>query len=203
MRFIFTSFVTNFQGFSALTLILVVMIGVGLAEEAGLIAALVRKLVAVSPPSTLAFIIVLIGVISSIASDAGYLVLIPLGAAAYLSVGRNPLAGMAAGFAGVSAGFGVNVLITPTDTVLTEITNEAIHLVDPHKSVALTANLYFGIASTILVAVVGALITTRIVERQLGKYDPKEGGEAVADEGDAKRIPPRPRREACAGRSTD
>jgi aminobenzoyl-glutamate transport protein len=190
VRFIFTSFVTNFQGFSALTLILVVMIGVGLAEEAGLIAALVRKLVAVSPPSTLAFIIVLIGVISSIASDAGYLVLIPLGAAAYLSVGRNPLAGMAAGFAGVSAGFGVNVLITPTDTVLTEITNEAIHLVDPHKSVALTANLYFGIASTILVAVVGALITTRIVERQLGKYDPKEAGEVVADAGDAERIAP-------------
>lgn len=190
VRFIFTSFVKNFQDFSALTLILVVMIGVGLAEEAGLIAALVRRLVAVSPPSTLAFIIVLIGVVSSIASDAGYLVLIPLGAAAYLSVGRNPLAGMAAGFAGVSAGFGVNLLITPTDTVLTEITNEAIHLVDPHKSVALTANLYFGIASTILVAVVGALITTRIVERQLGKYDPREAGEAVADEGEAEKVAP-------------
>jgi AbgT putative transporter family len=190
VRFIFTSFVRNFQEFSAVALILVVMIGVGLSEEAGLIAALVRKLVAVSPPSTLAFIIVLIGVISSIASDAGYLVLIPLGAAAYLSVGRHPLAGIAAGFAGVSAGFGVNFLITPIDTVLTEITNEAIHLVDPHKSIDLTANLYFGIGSTILVAVVGAIITTRIVERRLGKYDPSEAGETKAQEGEELKITP-------------
>ncbi|MGH2883699.1 MAG: AbgT family transporter, partial [Solirubrobacteraceae bacterium] len=133
IRFIFTSFTKNFQEFTALTLILVVMLGVGLAEEAGLIAALVRKLVAVAPPATLTFIIVLIGLVSSIASDAGYLVLIPLGAAAFYSVGRHPLAGIAAGFAGVSAGFGVNFLITPTDAVLTGITNEAIHLVDPSK----------------------------------------------------------------------
>ena len=71
-------------------------------------------------------IIVLLGVISSVASDAGYLVLIPLGAAAFKSVGRNPLAGIAAAFAGVAAGFGVNVLITPLDGVLTEITNDSI-----------------------------------------------------------------------------
>ncbi|MFZ1994173.1 MAG: AbgT family transporter [Solirubrobacteraceae bacterium] len=190
VRFIFTSFVKNFQDFSAMALILVVMIGVGLAEEAGLISALVRKLVAVSPPSTLAFIVVLIGVISSIASDAGYLVLIPLGAAAFKSVGRHPMAGIAAGFAGVSAGFGVNFLITPTDTVLTEITNEAIHLVDPKMSIDLTANLYFGIASTILIAVLGAIITTRIVERRLGKYDPRDAGEAAAVETDAAQITP-------------
>jgi aminobenzoyl-glutamate transport protein len=190
VRFIFTSFVKNFQDFSAMALILVVMIGVGLAEEAGLIAALVRKLVGVSPPSTLAFIIVLIGVISSVASDAGYLVLIPLGAAAFKSVGRNPLAGIAAGFAGVSAGFGVNFLITPTDTVLTEITNEAIHLVDPHKNIDLTANLYFGIASTILIAVLGALITTRIVERQLGQYDPRDAGDAAAEEAEEPKMTP-------------
>jgi aminobenzoyl-glutamate transport protein len=190
VRFIFTSFVKNFQDFSAMALILVVMIGVGLSEEAGLISALVRKLVAVSPPSTLAFIIVLIGVISSIASDAGYLVLIPLGAAAFKSVGRHPIAGIAAGFAGVSAGFGVNFLITPIDTVLTSITNEAIHLVDPSKSIDLTANLYFGIASTILIAVLGALITTRIVERRLGKYDPRDAGTAAAEETEAVAITP-------------
>ncbi len=89
VRFIFTSFTKNFQEFVALTLILVVMIGVGLSEEAGLIGALVRKLVAVSPPATLAFVLVLIGVISSIASDAGYLVLIPLGDAAFMSIGRT------------------------------------------------------------------------------------------------------------------
>ncbi len=125
IRYLFTSFVSNFRNFSAVTIILVVMIGVGLAEAAGLIGALIRKLVGVSSKSSLTFIIVLLGIISSIASDAGYLVLIPLGAAAFLSVGRHPLAGIAAAFAGVAAGFGVNFLITPLDGVLTEITNDA------------------------------------------------------------------------------
>src|SRR6476469_4554132 len=134
ISYLFTSFVDNFRNFSAVTIILVVMIGVGLAEAAGLIGALIRKLVGVSSKSTLTFIIVLLGIISSIASDAGYLVLIPLGAAAFASVGRNPLAGIAAAFAGVAAGFGVNFLITPLDGVLTEITNDASALAgDQHK----------------------------------------------------------------------
>ena len=93
IRFLFTSFVANFRNFTAMAIILVVMIGVGLAEASGLIASLIRKLVAVSSAATLTYIIVFLGIISSIASDAGYLVLIPLGAAAFKSVGRNPLAG--------------------------------------------------------------------------------------------------------------
>ena len=110
--------------------------------------------------------------LSSVASDAGYLVLIPLGAAAFKSVGRNPLAGMAAAFAGVAGGFGVNFLITPLDGVLTEITNDAISLSDPNRSIDLAANLYYGIASTILVTIVASLVSIFIVERSLGKHDP-------------------------------
>ena len=171
IRFMFTSFVANFRNFAAVAIILVVMIGVGLAEASGLIAALIRKLVAVSSEALLTPIIVFIGILSSVASDAGYLVLIPLGAAAFKSVGRNPLAGMAAAFAGVAAGFGVNFLITPLDGVLTEITNDSIALVDPGRSIDLAANLYFGIASTILLTIVIAFVSTRIVERSLGKHD--------------------------------
>ena len=171
IRFLFTSFVANFRNFAAVAIILVVMIGVGLAEAAGLIGALIRKLVAVSSAAMLTPIIIFIGVLSSIASDAGYLVLIPLGAAAFKSVGRNPLAGMAAAFAGVAAGFGVNFLITPLDGVLTEITNDASALVDSERSIDLAANLYFGIASTILVTIVMTIVSTRIVERGLGKHD--------------------------------
>ncbi len=133
IRFLFTSFVPNFMGFTAMGIILIVMIGVGVAEMSGLIASLIRKLVASRRRQALTYIIVFLGVISSIASDAGYLVLIPLGAAAFKSVGRHPLAGMAAAFAGVAGGFGVNLLITPTDAVLTEITNEAIQLVEPGR----------------------------------------------------------------------
>ncbi len=181
VRYLFTSFVSNFRNFSAVAIILVVMIGVGLAEAAGLIGALIRKLVGVSSKSTLTFIIVMLGIISSIASDAGYLVLIPLGAAAFASVGRNPLAGIAAAFAGVAAGFGVNFLITPLDGVLTEITNDASALAgDPHK-IDIAANLYFGIASTVFVAIVLTIISARLVEGRLGPYDPTDGAETTAE----------------------
>lgn len=171
VRFLFTSFVSNFMGFTAMGIILIVMIGVGLAESSGLIGALMRKLVAISSPASLTYIIVFVGIISSIASDAGYLVLIPLGAAAFMSVGRHPLAGMAAAFAGVAAGFGVNLLITPTDAVLTEITNESIALVNQAGSIGITANLWFGIGSTIMLTMVMGLICTRIIEPRLGAYD--------------------------------
>jgi len=172
IRYLFTSFVPNFMGFTAMGIILVVMIGVGVAERSGLIGALIRRLVAASSPGALTYIIVFLGILSSVASDAGYLVLIPLGAAAFMSIGRHPLAGLAAAFAGVAGGFGVNFLVTPTDAVLTEITNEAIHLVDPARSIDLTANLWFGIASTILLTVLFGFVTSRIVEPRLGAYDP-------------------------------
>ena len=171
IRYLFTSFVSNFMGFTAMGIILIVMIGVGVAERSGLIASLIRKLVAASSQSALTYIIVFLGIVSSIASDAGYLVLIPLGAAAFMSVGRHPLAGMAAAFAGVAGGFGVNVLVTPTDAVLTEITNESIHIVDPSKSIDLTANLWYGIGSTIVLTILLGIVTSRIVEKRLGAYD--------------------------------
>jgi aminobenzoyl-glutamate transport protein len=170
VRFIFSSFVSNFANFSVVAVVFVAMIGVGVAEEAGLMAALIRKLVAVSPPKTLTFIIVFVGGLSSVATDAGYLILIPLGAAAFLSVGRNPIAGLAAAYAGVSAGFAVNVLITPLDGLLTEVTNEAIAIADPGQSIDLTANLWFSIVSTIFVALVIAFVAERITEKTLGPY---------------------------------
>lgn len=172
IRYLFTSFVSNFMGFTAVGIILIVMIGVGVAERSGLIAALIRKLVEVSSQGALTYIIVLLGIVSSIASDAGYLVLIPLGAAAFASVGRHPLAGIAAAFAGVAGGFGVNFLITPTDAVFTEITNESIALVNPSESVSITANLWFGIGSTILLTILLGLVSSRVVEKRLGTYDP-------------------------------
>jgi aminobenzoyl-glutamate transport protein len=111
LRFLFTSFVSNFSSFSVVAVILVAMLGVGVAEEAGLMGALIRKLVEVAPPWAISWIIVFIGVISSVASDAGYLILIPL--AARLRQPRAPPAGgLAAAYAGVAAAFGVNVLIT-------------------------------------------------------------------------------------------
>jgi aminobenzoyl-glutamate transport protein len=181
IRFMITSVVRNFLGFGPVGVIFVAMVGVGLAEEAGLINALIRKIVVVAPRRAITFIIVALGALSSVASDAGYLVLMPLGSAAFLSLGRHPIAGLAAAFAGVSAVFGVNLIITPVDGVLTELTNDAIHLLNPNLSIYITANLYFSIVSTIVMCIVCTVVTERVVEPRLGKYT----GEVPAEEADA------------------
>lgn len=179
IRFMVTSPVGNFLGFAGVGVILVAMIGVGLAEESGLIATLVRKIVAIAPKSLFTFIIVMVGVMSSIAADAGYLVLVPLGAAAFHSMGRHPLAGLAAAFAGVAAVFLVNVFVTPTDALLVAVTNDAIHTVNPNASITDVGNLFFMIGSSIVMAIIVTILTERFVEPRLGKYEggvPVEGG---------------------------
>jgi aminobenzoyl-glutamate transport protein len=170
IRFMFTGVVQNFMNFNAVGVIIVAMVGVGVAESSGLIGTLIRKLVLVAPPKALIYILVFVGILSSIAADAGYLVLIPLAAAAFISIGRHPLAGLATAFAAVAAAFLVNVLIVPTDGILTEITNDAIHLLNPAISISLTANVWFSIASVALLTFVVALVTERIVEPRLGPY---------------------------------
>ncbi len=186
IRFIFTSFLDNFANFRVVATIFVAMIGVGVAEHAGLMAALIRKLVAVAPGTALTFVIILVGGLSSVATDAGYLILIPLAGAAYLSVGRHPIAGIAAAFAGVSAAFSVNILIAPLDALLTEMTNEALSTVAGAEPISITANWYFNVVSTLLFAVVMTVITARLIEPRLGTYQPET---APAGEGDGEVTP--------------
>jgi aminobenzoyl-glutamate transport protein len=185
IRFMLTSMVRNFTNFGPVGIILVVMIGVGLAEQAGLINALIKKIVIVTPRKAVTWILVTLGVLASIAADAGYLVLIPLGAAAFLSLGRHPLAGLAAAFSGVAAVFGVNFLIVPIDPILTEITNDAIHMLNPTHSIDLMANFYFGVVSSLVLIVVCTLVTERFVEPRLGAYRgeiPAESGQDISPE---------------------
>ncbi|HVZ07087.1 AbgT family transporter [Rhodopila sp.] len=177
ISFIITSVIRNFLGFGPVGVILVAMVGVGLAEEAGLIAALIRKIVSGAPRQLITFIIVAMGVLSSVASDAGYLVLIPLGASAFLSLGRHPIAGLAAAFAGVAVVFGVNLIITPVDAVLTEITNDAIHLISPGTTLYLTAIMWFSMVSAVVMCIVCTIVTERVVEPRLGPYH----GDAVVE----------------------
>lgn len=171
IRFIFTSFVSNFASFSVVAVVLVAMVGVGVAEEAGLMSALIRRIVKVTPRQLITFILVFVGVLSSVATDAGYLILIPLGALAFMSVGRHPLAGIAAAFGGVSAIFAVNIFIAPVDAMITEITNEAI-LLAGGEPITIVANYYFAVASTIVLSIVAALVTDYVIEPRLGAYTP-------------------------------
>ncbi len=170
IRFMFSGVVQNFMNFNAVGVIIVAMLGVGVADSAGLIGTLIRKLVQVAPPKALTYILVFVGILSSIAADAGYLVLIPLAASAFMSMGRHPLAGLAASFAGVAAVFSVNILIKPLDGILTEITNDAIALTDPSRSIDLSANFWFSLASVVMLTVVVGLITDKLVEPRLGPY---------------------------------
>lgn len=182
IRFIFTSFVLNFANFTVVAVTFIAMMGAGVAEEAGMMGALIRKMVKVSPRRLISFIIIFVGVLSSVATDAGYLILVPLGAAAFYTLKRHPLAGMAAAYAGVGAAFTANLLITPVDGMLTEITNEAIHIANPNITLNITANYFFAFASSFVLALAATWITERIIEPRLGKYEgtPEnaiEGGE--------------------------
>lgn len=173
IRFMYESLVPNFMAFTAVGLMIAAMIGAGVAEESGLVTALIHKLVIVSPHWALTYILAFVGILASIAADAGYLVLIPLAGIAYLAVGRHPLAGLALGFAAVASAFTVNMLIKPLDTVLVEFTNDAAHLVDPGRSIGLASNLWFSFASVLFLTVVIAFISDRIIEPRLGTYRPE------------------------------
>lgn len=184
IRFMYTGVVANFMGFTAVGVIIIAMVGVGVAEESGLVKALIRKLVIVSPPWALTWLLTFAGIVSSVAADAGYLVLIPLAAAAFLSVGRHPLAGLAVGFASVAAAFLVNILIVPVDGILTEITNDAIRLVNPNQSIDLASNFLFSLGSVAMLTVLIVLVTERVIEPRLGPYagDYQVPGENVLSE---------------------
>lgn len=186
IRFIYSSIIPSFMGFTAVGLMIVAMVGAGVAEEAGLVNSLIRKLVIVSPRGALTYILAFVGIVSSIAADAGYLVLIPLAGTAFLSVGRHPLAGLALGFAAVAGAFTVNMLIKPLDAVLVEFTNDAIHLVNPEASIGLASNLWFSFVSVIFLTFIVAFITERMIEPRLGAYQgqkpAEEGGKLTKEE---------------------
>ncbi|MGL4654960.1 MAG: AbgT family transporter [Sarcina sp.] len=167
----------NFTSFAPLGTVLVAMLGVGVAEGTGLIGTALKKLVLSTPKTLITVVVVLAGVVSNMASDAGYVVLIPLGAMIFLSMGRHPIAGLAAAFAGVSGGFSANLMVGPTDALLAGISKEAAKIGSATATVEVADNWYFLIVSTILIAIVGTLVTEKIVEPRLGEYK----GKAKAD----------------------
>lgn len=170
LAYIFNNATTNFTGFAPLGTVLVAMLGVGVAEWTGLIGDTLKKLIRSVPTSLLTAVVVFTGIISNIASDAGYVVVIPLGAIVFAGAGRHPIAGLAAAFAGVSGGFSANLLIGPTDALLTGITNAALESANINYQMSVTGNWYFMIASTFILTIIGTMITTRVVEPRLGEY---------------------------------
>lgn len=171
-EWMFTSAVDNFINFAPLGVVLATMIGIGMAEQTGLISTLLRSFILSIPKFLITGGIVFAGVMSSVASDAGYVVLPPLAAILFMALGRHPLAGIAAAFAGVSAGFSANLLLSGTDVMLGELTIEAAATVDPAYAdqMNLAMNYWFIIVATFVLTITGTLVSQFIVEPRLGDW---------------------------------
>jgi aminobenzoyl-glutamate transport protein len=155
--------VTNFSSFAPLGVVIVAMLGIGLADSSGLIEAVIRLFVLKTPAKFLTFVLVLAGVLSNLAADVGYVLLIPLAGIIFISVKRHPIVGMAAAFAGVSGGYSANLFIGTLDPLLGGLSTEAARILDPVYTVLPTANYYFMFISTFLVAFIGTFVTEKIV----------------------------------------
>ncbi|GHF94307.1 AbgT family transporter [Thalassotalea marina] len=176
---IFGGLVTNFTGFAPLGTVLVALLGVSVAEHSGLLSAGLRGMVMGASKRFVTFIVVFAAIISNTASELGYIVIIPLAAMIFHSLGRHPLAGLAAAFAGVSGGYSANLFLGTIDPLLSGLTTAAAQLIDPTYNVSPEANWFFMIISTFLIAIIGTVITEKIVEPRLGKYDESQASEAL------------------------
>lgn len=170
LRWMYTNTMPNFLRFPPLGYVLVVMVGIGVAEGSGLFTTMIRSLVLRAPRKLITGAIVLAGVVSSIASEVGYVILIPLGAMVFHALGRHPMAGLAAAFSGVSGGFGANFFIGSIDPILAGISEAAARIIDPNMVVNPAVNFYFMFVSGLLIVFAGTWVTERIVEPRLGTY---------------------------------
>jgi aminobenzoyl-glutamate transport protein len=181
VRMIVDNMVTNFTRFLPLGVVLVAMLGVGVAEGSGFMGAALRGIVLSAPARLITIVTVFAGVLSNAASEAGYVVVVPLGAVIFLAFGRHPMAGLAAAFAGVSGGYSANFVLGTIDPLLAGISEEMARIIDPTYTVNPAANYYFMFASVFVITAAGTWITEKIVEPRLGTYtgtpdsDPTKG----------------------------
>ena len=168
--FALTSLTRNYAGFPPLGVILVLILAIGIADKAGLIAALMQVSVAKAPRRLATLAIFLVGICGNIVSDAAYIVLIPISAMIFQAMGRNPLVGVVTGYVAVGAGYDANLIITPVDILLSGISTSAARMIDANAYVSPLDNYYFIAASTVLLSIVGTFIIERIVEPMAGHY---------------------------------
>ena len=163
----FSQMVATFVNFHPLGVVLVAMLGIGVADHAGFISAGLRALLAVTARSVLTPVLIAVGIVSHTAADAGYVLVVPLGAVIFMAAGRHPLAGIAAAFAGVSGGFSANFIPSVLDPMLSGISQAAGQVLDPALAVNPLNNWFFTLASSAVVIVVGWYVTDRVVEPRL------------------------------------
>lgn len=166
--------VANFQGFPPLGLVLVTMIGVGVAERTGLMESAMKQSLTKVSPRVVTLLIILIGICANAAGDAGFIVLPPLAASIYMALGRHPLAGMFVAYGSIAAGFSANLIVNMLDVLITGFTIPAAQVVDPNYNASPAMNFYFLFASTFVLTIVGYFVNEKIVEPRLGTFDASE-----------------------------
>ncbi|MCX8020361.1 MAG: AbgT family transporter [Chitinophagaceae bacterium] len=179
LDFILTGMVKNFTGFAPLGTVLVALLGIGVAEGTGLISAAMKWLITRSPKKLLTGVIVFAGVMSNMASEIGYVLLVPLSAVIFLAAGRHPLAGLAAAFAGVSGGYSANLFLGTIDPLLSGLSQEAARIVDKNYVVSPLCNYYFMAVSTFLITFLGTFLTEKFIIPRLGLYTGEEKAEEI------------------------
>jgi aminobenzoyl-glutamate transport protein len=167
---IMTNMVKNFAEFPPLGLVLVTMIGVGVAEGVGLISALLKKVVLSTSPKLITVSIVFSGILANMAGDAGFIVLPPIAAMVFASVGRHPIAGMVAAYAAVAGGFSANLIVNMLDALLAGFTQSAAQIVDKNFVANPAMNWYFLAASCLFIIPLAVWVTEKIVEPRLPEY---------------------------------
>ncbi len=172
--------VTNFSHFHPVGVVLVAMLGIGVAEHTGFINAALRALLNVTPKALLTPMVIAVGIVSHTAADAGYVLVIPLGGVIFYAAGRHPLAGIAAAFAGVSGGFSASFIPSSIDPLLQGLTQAGAQILDPNVTLNPLNNYFFTTASSVLIIALGWFVTERIVE-------PRLQGEEI--DGDADDLP--------------
>jgi aminobenzoyl-glutamate transport protein len=177
--------VHNFVGFPPLGVVLVALLGVGVAEHTGFINALLKGMLSFTPGILLTPMLILVAIVSHSAGDTGYVLVIPLGGVIFAAAGRHPLAGIAAAFAAVSGGFSANFLPSGLDPLLQGFTQSNARIIDPEIEVNPLCNLYFTAASCLLIVLVGWFITDRIIEPRLRRDTPVDGDAAEVPRMDA------------------
>ncbi|GIM30895.1 AbgT family transporter [Paraclostridium bifermentans] len=180
LSYIIGSVIQNFMGMTALGAILIIMLSIGVMEQSGYLSIGIQSIVKATPAKLVTPVVIFLGVMSNVASDAGYVVLIPLAALVYYTIGRNPMVGLAAGFAGVSGGFSANLLIGSFDALLIPFTQAAAETGDALVGTSFapmlksTSNMFFLMASTFIIVAIGTFIIDKIVEPGMEKYDKSE-----------------------------
>ena len=178
IRYLWTNVITNFSGFAPLGMVLVAVIGSSVAEKSGFLVAVMVNFLGKAKGWIVTMVIMFLGINLNIAGDAGFIVLPPLAAILYMSIGRHPLLGMYTAFASVAAGFCANILLGLSDALAYGFTEQAAQMIDPNYQQSIAINWYFLIVSCVLLTIVGTILVEKVLlhrfpvsKEELAKYD--------------------------------